>query len=1141
MVVKNAFGTELRRTVRHSLGRFVAILLIVALGAGFYAGLRATAPDMRLTMDRYMDEYRLMDLRVISTLGLTDADVAAVRAVDGVSDVMSAHYVDAMIDVNGTDSVVRVHSLPSEVSDGAADYLNRVKLVEGRMPQADNECLMTAGKLKNGGTFLGETVTLQSVADGRLKYTEYTVVGLVDSAYYISFQLGSTDIGSGTLNYYMYVPESDFLADYYTELFVSVAGAADENTFTDAYDAVVDKVQKRLEKIANTQLEIRRTELSGDAEAQLAQAKQDYESGKAESEKALAEAEQKLTDGAAELETRRQQWNDAQQQVTDGKTQIATSRQEIADGWVAYQSGKTQLEQARTEYEAGVLAYNQAKAEADSALADAQAQLTAGKIQLTLQQAALKETQKLETNAAADVQSIESQLAALRAQEAAETDPAAKKLLQASITVKEQELQTAERTLSAIREKQKTLQTEVSELSQTIATGEAELVAQRGQVNAQLMLNEQKLQTAYRTITENESKLADSKSQLESGEAELAAQSAKLAAAESELADGKTQLDAAETELENGKAALETQRAEAERQLADAAQQIKDGEAQLESLKNAVWYVLDRHTNVGFASFEGDCNRMDALSKVFPFIFFAVAILVALTTMTRMVEEERSLIGTYRALGYSKRRILSKYLIYAGTATIGGCVLGIAVLQKALPIIVWNCYRILYTGPSACAPYNLKFAVIGTVASLILVLGAAFLVCRSSVAENPAQLLQPKAPKAGKRILLERIPFIWKRMNFIQKVTARNIFRYKKRLIMTVVGIAGCTGLLLTGFGIKDSVSELLPNQYEDLYQYDIQLTTDQAELTDETKKLLNDTPEIAAVLKLYQTAQDLTGNGHTMSANIVVPEETEKFPDFVRLRTRLGHTPVAFDADSVIVTEKLANRLGLHIGDDVTIQKPDGTPVALTITGITENYLMHYIYIAPELYRAKVGTPTAFNEIQVICDPDMNADTDALCKTLRVQPDIRTATSVRAYSSQFESMISSLNYVVLMIIVCAGLLAFVVLYNLTNINISERTREIATIKVLGFYKLETAMYIYRETILLTLLGCLFGSGFGVVLHTFVIRTVEVDLVMFGRAIRPLSYGVSALLTFAFSFLVNVVMYRKLTEISMVESLKSVD
>ena len=256
---------------------------------------------------------------------------------------------------------------------------------------------------------------------------------------------------------------------------------------------------------------------------------------------------------------------------------------------------------------------------------------------------------------------------------------------------------------------------------------------------------------------------------------------------------------------------------------------------------------------------------------------------------------------------------------------------------------------------------------------------------------------------------------------------------------------------------------------------------------------------------------------------------------------TRVGHKPVEFGADSVIVTEKLASRLGLHIGDDVTIQKPDGTPATLTITGITENYLMHYIYIAPELYRTKIGDPAVFNEIQLICDPDMEVDTDALCKTLSAQADIRTATSVRAYSGQFESMISSLNYVVLVIIVCAGLLAFVVLYNLTNINISERQREIATIKVLGFYKMETAMYIYRETILLTLLGCLFGLGFGVILHMFVIQTVEVDLVMFGRTIAPLSYGIAAALTFVFSFLVNVVMYRKLTGISMVESLKSVD
>lgn len=1139
--MKSAFGKEFLRTIRHSIGRFVAILLIVSLGAGFYASLRATAPDMRQTMDQYMDEYRMMDLRVISTLGLTEADVDAVRDVDGVADVMPAHFLDAITEMNGSDQVVRVHSLPENTDADASGYLNQVKLVEGRMPEAENECLMMAGKRKNSEMFLGERVVLQDVDSDQLKNTEYIVVGLIESAYYISFQLGSSDIGDGTLNFYMYIPNSNFTTDYYEELFISVENADGVNAFSDDYDQIVQKVEKRLEKLSIGQLDIRRTELAGDAEAQLEQAKQDYETGKAETEQALSDAEQKLNDGAAELEQRRQQWTDAMQQVAEGKEKLTETEQQIAEGWAAYQSGIKQLEQARTEYEAGVLEYNQGKMQAESKLQDAQAQLLAGKAQLLLKQQLLKQVQKTETTAAQSVESLQTQLSDLREQEAAETDPASKRLLQTTIALREQELQTAQDTLNSIQQQERDLQTEISELNATVSSGDAELTAQRAQIETQLMLAEQKLNAAYSAITANETKLAETKTQLETGEQELAEQSAKLTQTEAELEAAQNQLTEAETELSNGRVELDTQRAEAEAQLAEAEQKITDGEARLESLKHAVWYVLDRHANVGFASFEGDCNRMNSLSKVFPVIFFAVAILVALTTMTRMVEEERSLIGTYSALGYSRKRIMSKYLLYAAIATVGGCILGILVLQKVLPVIIWNCYRILYTGPSIAAPYRLKFALIGTAVSIICVLGAAYFVCRSSVAECPARLLQPKVPKAGKRILLERIPFIWKRLKFNQKVTARNIFRYKKRLIMTVAGIAGCTGLLLTGFGIKNSVSSLVPNQYGELYQYDIQMTTEEKTLSDETMLLFSRSPEIQSVLRLYQTAQDLTRNGHTMTANIVVPENTELFPEFIQLRSRVTHDPVEFQADSVIVTEKLASRLDLSVGDTLTLQNSDGTPVEFTITGITENYIMHYIYIAPELYRQKLGEIEVFNHIDLICDPDMNVDYAELCAKLSSQPDIRTATSMSASSKNFDSMISSLNYIVLVIIICAGLLAFIVLYNLTNINISERQREIATIKVLGFHKMETAMYIYRETILLTLLGCIFGLGFGVILHSFVIQTVEVDMVMFGRTIEPLSFLISAALTFAFSFLVNVVMYRKLTGISMVESLKSVD
>ena len=1136
----SAFTKELLRTIRKSKGRFIAIVLIVALGAGFYAGLRTTAPDMRRTMDRYMDDQHMMDIRILSTIGLAKRDVDAVRAVKGVQQVMAADYLDTEITMDGQEVVMRVHSLPADTTNENGDYLNRVKLTDGRMPENADECVVMKGKLRSADSALGSRIRLGKEADGVLQNREFTVVGLIETPMYMSYQLGSTDIGNGTLSDFMYIPQENFTQDYYTEIYVTVAGASALSSFSDEYDSSVKAVVKKLEAIADAQLELRRSDLTGDAEAQLEQAKKDYETGKQQAETELSQAEQKLNDVEKEINGKKQTLADAEQQVSDGAAQLESGRKQLSEGRDACTKGEAQLTQAQKDYEAGMLEFQTAKAQAESALSDAQTKLYAGKASLLLKQQELSAAQKLLEQQQSTLAAQQQELADLNAKLNSTTEPAAQQLLQAAILLKQQEINATQRIIQTQQAQVFTLTGEISSLQQQLTDGEAELLTQRAQAETQLKLAEQKLDTAYQQITANRQKLAETRTQLDEAEQQLTEKSAELALAQQQLADGKVQLADGETQLQSGRAELEAQRARVQQELADAQQKITDGENQLAAVQNASWYVLDRHANVGFASFESDCQRMDSLSKVFPLIFFMVAALVALTTMTRMVEEERSLIGTYCALGYSKSKIMSKYLIYAAAATLGGCALGLLALQKALPVIVWNSYRILYSGPSVIAPYSLKFSLIGTLAACACTLGATVSVCRASVSEYPALLLLPKAPKAGKRILLERIPFVWKHLNFINKVTARNIFRYKKRLIMTVVGIAGCTGLLLTGFGIKDSISTLVTNQYREIYRYDIQLTTTEG-LSDATRQLLRDMPELEETLGMYKTAQDISGSGRTMSAYIMVPESTDSFADFINLRDRRTHKAIAFNTDSVVVTEKLAERLGLSVGGTVTIQKPDCSPVELTVTGITENYIMHYIYIAPELYRSSVGEPGKSNLLGVICAPDAKADADAISRTLTAQPDLDTAISLAKYGSQFDTMISSLNYIILVIIVCAGLLAFVVLYNLTNINISEREREIATIKVLGFYKIETAMYIYRETILLTLLGCLFGLGFGVVLHSFVIRTVEVDMVMFGRVIQPLSYLWAALITFAFSALVNLVMYRKLTGVSMVESLKSVD
>lgn len=1136
--MKSAFRKDVLCTIKKSMGRFVAIIGIVMLGAGFYAGLRVTAPDMRQTIDHYMDDYRMMDIHVVSSLGLTDADAEAVRKVEGVKNVMPAHFLDAPVTVNEQDSVIRVHSLPEQAEESNDSYLNRVEIKAGRLPQAANECVMMKNAF-GGEEMIGKTVTLRNVDEDILTEQTYTVVGLIETPYYVSHQLGSTSMGNGTLNGYLYIPESNFKTDFYTELYVEVEGAAKLSAFSDAYDELVNRVQERIESISGKQLEVRRDEVLGDAAEQLEQAKKEFEDGKAEAETKFAEAEQELDDAEAEIAAQRAALQAAKKQIEEGKITIETARAELAAGRTALELGKKQLEEGRKAYEEGLLAFNTGKAEMESAFEEAETQLTLGKAQLLLQQMQMSQALTEKENADALVAQKKTQLAELEAQ-LKEADEATAALLQAAVLIRRQELETAQQTAKSAQSKYDTAQTEYNTLSAQITAGEKELNAQKVKAETELQLAERKLDDTYAMLAANEAKVLESEQELLAGEQQLTLQAKTLEETEQQIKDGEQELLDAEKEVENGRAELAEKRAESEQQLADAEQEIADAEAQIGEAENASWYVLDRHSNVGFVNFEGDCNRMDSLSTTLPLIFFMVAALVALTTMTRMVEEERTLIGTYCALGYNRRSIAAKYLIYAGTATLTGSLIGILMMQKLLPMIIWACYQILYHGPAIETPYSLKFSLIGTVVSCACTVGAAFLVCRRSVQERPARLLQPRAPRAGKRILLERVPFVWERLSFLGKITARNIFRYKKRLFMTVVGIAGCTGLLVTGFGIRDSVSQLISNQFEDLYQFHIQ-TTIEGELPEETLAFIDGRSEIKDMLYVYKTAQDITDNDHTVSAYILVPESNTKFAEFVKLQDRNTKETVEFGKNAVVVTEKLAKLLDLSVGDKVKIEKPDGTPAALTVTGITEHYMMHYIYVAPDVYRRLVGEPGAWNELDMIGDPNAEVDYGALCDELLTQEGINTAISTVGLGSQLDTMINSLNYVVLVVIVCAGLLAFIVLYNLTNINISERQREIATVRVLGFRNLETAMYIYREAIILTLLGALGGLLFGTVLHNYVITTIEVDMVMFSRSVQPLSYVWAMLITGVFSFIVNLVMYRKIIGVSMVESLKSVD
>lgn len=1153
--MKNAFCKDFFRLIWQTRSRFLAIMAIVALGAGFFAGLESAAPDMRRAVDAYLDEYRTMDLRVISPLGLVDDDIDAIRQTEGVAAVLPAYSVDAVINLTGKDEVVRVHSLPQDTSDGNENFINRMTLTGGRMPQAENECLFYAGKLEIDGKNIGDTIVLQESdsVNETLSCREYTIVGLVNTPYYLSFSLGSTSIGSGSLGYYMYVPESNFKQDYYSEAFVAVSGAAELDTFSQEYQETVQKVSDRLAAIAPLQLEKRRDDLFADQLAELEDAKRQYADGKEEAEREIAAAEQKLKDAEAEITANEEKLSAAEEQLTQGEEQLAAAEKQLEQLREVYLQAKADAaEQQKTtavlqrEWDAAAKDYAEKKAAADAELLPKQAALLQAQAVLAQTQAQLQTVSMQIAQTEQTVARLELQAASLKEQLEAEKDPELAAKLSAELTRTENNLAAARLLLSVQEREQQTLN-DILPAQQQAAKKAQQEYDDAKQQSAPLEAQKQRLDLLGEQLAEAKGKAAELNA-AESGalskvtltESGLESSRRTLSSSKQELADGRAKLNTGKAELAEGKQQLESKKSEAQQQLDDAQLKIAEGEAQLQEISKTSWYLLDRDTNVGFASFRGDADRMASIANVFPVIFFLVAALVALTTMTRMVEEERSLIGTFRALGFSKGKVTGRYLVYAALATFVGSAAGVLLLEKALPVICWNCYRILYAAPGTDAPYQWNYALVGTLAACACTLLATFAACRATVSESPAQLMQPRAPKPGKRILLEHIPLIWNHLGFIKKVTARNLFRYKKRLIMTVVGIAGCTGLLLTGFGIKDSVSSIISNQYDEIFRYDMQMALRQETLLDSTREILDDQTKFTDYLEVSRHSTELTMNGATMTTFISVPKESAKLPRFIALRSRTGHSPVEFGADSVVVTEKLANRLGLSVGSSITLKNDDGEEASFTVTGITENYINHYIYISRELYEEKLGAVT-FNEIDAICASEDPAVRDDICAELRGRSDVSTAAFNKEFSSQFDTMIESLNYIILIIIVCAGLLAFIVLYNLTNINVSERQREIATIKVLGFYDREVGAYVYRETAMLTVIGCLFGLLFGVVLHRFVITTVEVDLVMFGRTVAPLSFLWSALITAVFAVIVNLVMYKRLQKISMVESLKSVD
>ncbi|RDB67486.1 FtsX-like permease family protein [Eggerthella sinensis] len=1131
--MKNAFNTETIRSITHSLGRFLAIAAIVALGTGFYAGLRMTAPDMKLAADEFYDGTSLMDVRIISTLGLTDADITALRHVEGVEAVMPARETDVMATIGGEQYATRVHSLPdaartSDSSDGVhaysddPDYLNRPILTEGSWPQTEGECVLSSNLVVNDSVSIGDTVTItegtQDV-DDTLATRTYTIVGFVNSSYYAtSSSMGDTTLGSGSIQEYMYVPASDFSSDLpYTEAFLTVRGAASEASSSDAYDQRVAEVTERIEALAPEREQARVDALKADAQKELDEKRADYEREKADALAQLDDAQRQLDDAAAAIATSEQQLADGQASYDNGvaelakqkasaQQQMADAEQQIADGQAQLDAQRPTLEDGAAQLQAAWDAYHAQAAQAEEELKPVEAQIAAGKQQLVGLQAQLDELNKdPETNAAA-IAALQQQMAALQ-----------------------QQLDAAQASVDGARQQLADAKAQLDQQQAVYNDGKAQFdasAAQLEQARADL--------AAARTQADNE----------------VSAAQQQLDAAAAQLQDGRAQLEQGKADYESGREEYDRQKADADEQLADAERQLADAQKQIDDLESPEWLIMDRTANYGVASFEADANRVDSIAAVFPFIFFLVAALVALTTMTRMVEEERVLIGTFKALGYRRMRIASKYLVYAAVASGAGSLVGIVILSQVLPAVIMKAYGIIYFVPALPLPLPIDpwFAGLAAGLGVGVTLFATWAAVTATLRERPALLMLPRAPKAGKRILLERIGPVWRHLSFSWKVTFRNLFRYKKRFIMTVIGIAGCTALLLTGLGLSDAINDIIDKQFGEITKYNATVTlADDISDADEAQvdHLLDDDAVVSAHTAVMR--QNLLATGpdkKDMHMELVVPEDPGAFDQYVTLRTRTGQEPLALAADGLLLTEKMANELGVGVGDTVTFTEQDAIGNATndsyeaTVSGIVENYVYHYAYMGPKLYEQLMGHAADYRTVLAITttDPALRA---SFSSDLLAIDGVKTVAFNDETIDAYRDMMSSVNMIVVVLVVAAAALAFIVLYNLTNINITERMREIATLKVLGFTPREMNAYIFREIFLLAAIGCAVGLVLGVWMESFVVVTAEVDQIMFGRTIHPASFVIAFVLTMLFTVLVMLAMRGKLHRIDMVESLKS--
>jgi putative ABC transport system permease protein len=1094
-MMNSAWNKNNRREIKHTLGRYFAILVITALGVGFFSGLKITKEAMIQTGNTYIADSNMYDYRLLSTLGFTDEDTDYINELDGIKVAEGAVSADFIADFNGhKDIILKAHSITKN--------LNRLSILAGRSPEAKNECVVDS--LYFTEEDIGKTITVSGRNEEdtirSFAYEEYTIVGLCNSVNYMyRSDRGTTKLSGGFVNAFLYIPEDGFSVDYYNELYVTLDNL-NRLIFSKDYKASVSGMEQPLTEAANYRAELRYQTIVEEANQKIADAEGDYNASYAEY---LTQKE----DANKQLKTSRKKLEEAEIEISKNEKLLTDSEKQLAENEDKYLSSLANYNKSKTEYRTK-------KEDSYRTLDEKQKELDTNRSKITAAMEQIEQSGVMDqySSLKQSEESLNEVLSQLTDQNSAEYQTYRAQLEQVKQGIAQIEA-------SGAVEQYQSLKTSLA----LVNAGQTQLDTSREAANTEF-------KAAGEQLTSAKSQLQAAKQTLEDYKVQIADGKEALSEAKQQYGDGLKKYNDAKEEAE-------TSLSDAEDKLADALDKINTAKDDVNNLNKPTCYVLDRSKNIGYSSFENDSSVVEGIAKIFPLFFFLVAALVCSTTMTRMVDEHRTQIGTLKALGYSNGSIAWKYVSYAGSAAILGCILGYLAGTRLFPFAIWQAYKMLYNFAEIKYVFSSSLALLTLLVALLCSVGVTYAACKAELSQMPAELMRPKAPKAGKRIFIERIPVLWKRISFLHKVSIRNILRYKKRLFMMVLGTGGCTALLLAGLGLKDSISNIADDQFDTIMMYDYTISFPEAKTAEEMNRFREDTSGLLSECVFIGTdTYDFTDQKGSQKINVIASDD----PDITKIiGLHLDGKTVPYpDFGYVAINDQLARAAGITIGDTMTIHQNGTESYQVLVGGIFKNYAFHYMYMSGATYRQVFGEECSYKTAYANSGSGQTYDIAA-----KLMKDYGAANVIITEDTRnrVTNMMNSLNYIVWLVIACACALSFVVMYNLSNINITERNREIATIKVLGFFPFETYSYVFRENIVITLLSTAIGLPAGVLLHRFVMDQIKIEAVSFNIQIFPMSYLYALAVTLGLTALVNLILIRKIDRIHMAESLKSIE